>query len=293
MYILGINSVYHESCACLLKDGVVLIAVEEERFNRIKHGKEARTDNPWELPINAINSCLSEANISIKDIDHIAYSTDPSYIEERTRELKEKGIMSHWTSWEEQETMLANLTKVPKEISKLGFSGKFHWVRHHLSHAASTYHASPFDDSAILVIDGIGDDSDTGAEFYGSNNSITEVANYSFPNSIGFLWEYISLFLGFSLYDAAKVMGLASYGDSSIYRSVLNDIVVLRPNGGFDINNTLLKFEHIVYYPPKANFSQMEKMVGFKQRSPSEPLLDHHKHLAAALQTTQISWSRT
>jgi carbamoyltransferase len=285
MYILGINSVYHESCACLLKDGQILMAVEEERFNRVKHGKEARTDNPWEIPHNSINSCLNEAGISIKDIDHVAYSTSPIYIRKRIEELKQKKIMSHWTSWEEQEKMLTNLAKVPKEITKLGFEGEFHWVRHHLCHAASAYYASPFDNAAILIIDGIGDDSDTGAEFYGMNNKINEVVNYSFPDSIGFLWEYFSLFLGFSLYDAAKVMGLASYGDSTIYQKIFQNIIALNSNGEFSINNKLLKFEDIVYYPARANFSQIEKLFGFKQRQPDEPLLDKHKNLAAALQT--------
>ena len=239
-----------------------------------------------EIGVTDSGYCLKKADIDIKDVHHIAYSTSPAYIRKRTEELKQQGIMSHWTSWEEQERMLNNLLRVPDEVNKLGFEGNFHWVRHHLCHAASAYHASPFDDAAILIIDGIGDDADTGAEFHGTENIIKEVANYSFPNSIGFLWEYFSLFLGFSLYDAAKVMGLASYGDRAVYSQFFSNVVYLQSNGEFAINNELLKFEEIVYYPPMANFSELKKILGFGQRQHGEPLLKQHKNMAAALQET-------
>ncbi len=284
VYILGINSVYHESSACLLQDGKLIAVVEEERFNRIKHGKEARVDTPHELPIHSIRHCLDRAGISIKDVHYVGYSTNPKYIESRVASLRQNGIMSHWTSWADQETMLHTLALVPDQVRKLGFEGEFRWVGHHLSHAASAFYASPFEDAAVLVIDGIGDDTDTAACFHGVNNKLHSLYTVSYPHSVGFLWELLSLFLGFSLYDAAKIMGLASYGRPERYSGVLDQLIRLTDEGQFELDNDLLCFEKIVYYPPSADFTNLERLFGIKARQPSAPLTQQHQDIAAALQ---------
>jgi carbamoyltransferase len=158
------------------------------------------------------------------------------------------------------------------------------WVGHHLSHAASTFYASPFDDAAILVIDGIGDDSDTAAYFHGVGKEIRTLQTISFPHSLGFLWELLSLFLGFSLYDAAKIMGLASYGDPRRYAHVLEKLVRPVVDGKFELDNDLLRLEKIVYYPPSADFTCLEELFGLKARHPHEELTQAHRDIAAALQ---------
>ena len=283
MYILGINSVYHESSACLLKDGKIVAAVEEERFNRIKHGKEARTDNPHELPQNAIRYCLQAGNIGMADVDYVGYSTDPQQIA-RTSTLREQGIMSHWTNWDDQAQMLEMLPLVPLEVRKLGFEGEFKWVGHHLSHAASAFYASPFQEAAVLAIDGIGDDIDTAASFHGVNNQLSTLQNIPYPHSLGFLWELHSMFLGFSVYDAAKIMGLASYGNPNRFAEAFEQIVQLTPNGQFELNNDLLRFEEIIYYPSSGYYAGLENLFGVKARKRDEEITQAHQDVAAALQ---------
>jgi len=284
MYILGINSVYHESSACLLKDGKIVAVVEEERFNRVKHGKEARADNPHELPHHSIRHCLDVAGIEFADVGYVGYSTNPHYIASRTASLRDKGIMSHWTNWEDQERMLEKLAFVPDELRKMGFAGELMWVGHHLAHAASAFYASPFQEAAILVIDGIGDDSDTAAYYHGTGNQIRSLQTISFPHSLGFLWEIISLFLGFSLYDAAKIMGLASYGNPTRHYGVLDKLVRFTADGKFELDNDLLRFEKIVYYPPSADFMCLENLFEIQARQPNDDLTEVHHDIAAALQ---------
>lgn len=284
MYILGINSVYHESSACLLENGKLVAVVEEERFNRIKHGKEARVDNPHELPQQSIRHCLKTAGITMADVSYVGYSTNPHYIATRAASLRQQGLMSHWTSWEDQEKMLRSLAFVPDELRKLGFTGEFMWIGHHLAHAASAFYASPFQEAAILVIDGIGDDTDTAAYFHGVNNKIRTLQAVSYPHSLGFLWELISLFLGFSLYDAAKIMGLASYGDPARYAHVFEQLLRPTADGKFELDNDILRFEKIVYYPASADFSGVERLLGIKARHPQDELTRDHQDIAAALQ---------
>ncbi len=286
MYILGINCVYHESSACLLENGKLVAVVEEERFNRVKHGKEARVDNPHELPVRSIRHCLETAGIGMADVSYVGYSTNPQYISTRAANLRAQGIMSHWTSWEDQQKMLNSLSYVPDEMRKLGFKGEFMWVGHHLAHGASAFYASPFQDAAILVIDGIGDDTDTAAYFHGVGNEIRPLQTISYPHSLGFLWELVSLYLGFSLYDAAKIMGLASYGDPGRYARLFEQLVRPTTDGKFELDNDLLHFEKIVYYPPSADFSGLERLFGVKPRHPSDALTQVHQDIAAALQQT-------
>lgn len=284
MYILGINAVYHESSACLLKDGKLVAVVEEERFNRIKHGKEARVDNPHELPEQSIRHCLASAGIGLEQVEYVGYSTDPQQIATRTAIQRQKGIMSHWTSWEDQEKLLDRLTLAPEALRRLGFEGEFCWVGHHLAHAASAFYASPFQEAAILALDGIGDDTATAEYFHGVHNKIGSLQTIAYPHSLGFLWELVSLYLGFSLYDAAKIMGLASYGNPERYVDAFAQLIRPTCDGKFKVDNDCLRFEKIVYYPPAADFTCLEQLFGLKPRKRDEALTQAHQDLAAALQ---------
>ncbi|MEU9076786.1 carbamoyltransferase [Kitasatospora sp. NPDC004745] len=280
MYILGINSVYHESSACLLKDGAVVAAAEEERFNRVKHGKEARADNPDELPMNAIGFCLERAGITMADVDHVTCAADPDEI----RAVLDGGLPSPWDSVEKQSLFLATLPNIPKKFAELGFVGEFHWVAHHTAHGASTYFASAFQDAAVLVVDALGDDAYSTRLYHGKGAKLDCVQSVRYPASIGYLWELVSVFLGFGVYDAAKVMGLAAYGDPQRFAAAFDRLAWTTEDGGFDMRQDLLKFSDILYYPPSADTSGLESVLGVAPRERDDELQDVHHDIAAALQ---------
>lgn len=269
MYILGINSVFHESSACLLKDGKVLVAVEEERFNRIKRGKLVN-DNADDLPLNSIRYCLGVAGIALSDIEHIGYSFDPS-------------IKSPLTANIFIDEFYQAIAQVPGKLQDMGFKGEFHWIGHHTAHAASAFYVSPFADAAILVIDGIGEQGST-SFFSGKNNKIELLQEVLYPNSLGFLWELTSMFIGFDIYDAAKVMGLASYGNPERYAEQLQQIVHILPQGQFTTDKDILNFDKMTYCPPGGYFDGLAQVFGVPQRKPTEPITDIHHDIAAALQ---------
>ena len=178
MNILGINAVYHESSAALLVDGRVVAACEEERINRVKHAKQARADNPHELPEQAIRFCLDYAGLQASEIDRVAYSFDPG--------VRRAEFHSDWWPDSHMEVeFLRYLGEVGAAASrilrrKLGRAVKF--VPHHLAHAASAYYPSGFDPSAILVIDGIGEAAcSTLARGEGSRIETVEAWSYPTP----------------------------------------------------------------------------------------------------------------
>ena len=147
--VLGINSVYHESAAALLVDGTLVAAVEEERLNRIKHGKQAEFDNPHQLPERAIRFCLNYAGLTASDIGHVAYSFDPK--------LRRTRYRAEWWDPRLEETFRLRLGQVRGAIVELlgrSLGQRLHFVPHHLAHAASAYFPSGFDHAAILTIDG-------------------------------------------------------------------------------------------------------------------------------------------
>jgi carbamoyltransferase len=220
MNILGVNSVFHESSAALVVDGKVVAACEEERFSRVKHGKEAHVDNPHVMPEQAIRYCLDVAKLKPADIDKVAYSFNPK--------LRADHFRAEW--WPEpalEAVFLDHLAKVEDAVSavmgrKIGKSLQF--VPHHLAHAASAYYPSGFDKAAILVVDGIGE-ADCSMLAKGDGQRIEILETFRFPHSLGFVWEHLSAYLGFSSYDASKVMGLAAYGDPEVYRKEFASIV--------------------------------------------------------------------
>ena len=158
-YILGINTTYHELSACLLKDGQLVAAVEEERFTRIKHGKPALVSNPDVLPKQAIDFCLEKTGITFAEIDQIGISFCPK------DRLKNIGVDKYftegdWGSKSGEELFYEKIMTVPKllsEYAEVDLTDKIVWVPHHISHAGSAYYVSPFKESAVLSIDGIGE----------------------------------------------------------------------------------------------------------------------------------------
>jgi carbamoyltransferase len=267
--VLGINSVYHESAAALLVDGELVAAVEEERFNRIKRGKEASWDNPHQLPERAIRFCLKHAGLTVRDIDHVAYSFDPK--------LRARRYRAEWWEPQVEETFRLRLGQVSSAVEEfLGRSlgQRFHFVPHHLAHAASAYFPSGFDRAAILTMDGIGESAGSSlAKAVGSR--IQHVETFEYPHSIGFVWEEFTEYLGFSRLDASKAMGLAAYGNPEVFRQQFESI--LRA----DKENYGVAQDILGIRPEK--YPKMEAMFG-PFREPDDEFLPRHGDIAAALQ---------
>jgi carbamoyltransferase len=210
MNILGINSAYHESAACLLSNGKIVAAVEEERFTRRKHAKSARVDNPDQLPLEAIRYCLDAARISMGEVDYIGYSLDPKKRLEN-QHFKDLVAEKGWGSADGENEFYRKLCTIPHKFREMGFDGKFLWINHHLCHAASAYYVSPFNEAAVISTDGIGETS-SAAFGIGRGNTLRMLQKIVYPASLGFLWEKIAKFIGFSEWDACKVMSLTSAG---------------------------------------------------------------------------------
>lgn len=188
MFILGLNSAYHESSACLVKDGQIVAAVEEERLSRVKHAKEARVDNPDELPVNAIDFCLKQAGIPFKEVDWIGYSFQPD-LRLKNLEVKEQVIEGDWGSQSGEALFYERMKTIPQKLSQLAdmdMSPKFQWIAHHICHAASAYLVSPFKESAILSVDGSGEFTTTWLG-QGQEHHIRVIREIEYPNSLGFL----------------------------------------------------------------------------------------------------------
>ncbi|MBP0018882.1 MAG: carbamoyl transferase [Cyanobacteria bacterium SBLK] len=287
-YILGINGVYHESAACLLEDGQIIAAVEEERFTRVKHTKPARVDNPDVLPVNAIAFCLRSANITWNDINFIGYSFEPKKrIEQESPSLPEtpttiKGLKEGgWGTKAGEDLFLNKLKDVPHKLSQFARSNivdKFFWLPHHLCHAGSAYFVSPYSEAAVLVVDGLGE-IDTTILYRGKDNILSEIVSIAYPNSLGFLWEKMSVLMGFTQYDATKIMGLAAYGKEEQKYADRFKAFVKVGEQGFTINPTILQDNDLT-----DDCSELENLFGFRKRNPSEKLEQHHVDTAFALQ---------
>jgi carbamoyltransferase len=267
--ILGINSVYHESAAALLVDGELVAAVEEERFNRIKHGKAADFDNPHQFPERAIRFCLNHAGLTAGDIDHVAYSFDPR--------LRRKQYRAEWWDPRFEETFRLRLGQVPGVADELlgrSLGPRFHFVPHHLAHAASAYFPSGFDRAAILTIDGIGEVAgSTLAKAAGQRIQTVETIDY--PHSLGFLWEVMSSYLGFSNYDASKLMGLAAYGNPEVFRRQFQSLLRVGKED-YAVDPDVIGFQ-------LAKFDKLESLFGPARWLDAE-ILPRHADIAAALQ---------
>ena len=288
MYILGVNAYHAGASACLIDDGILVAAAEEERFKRVKY---------WAgFPVEAIRYCLTEAGITPYDVDHIGISRNPS------AHLLKKILftLSGRSSFNLIRNRLANAAKVrdPKTafIEDLGVKvaslrAEFHHIEHHQAHMASAFFVSPFQDAAILSIDGMGDFVST-MWGIGRGNRLELSGAINFPHSLGWLYTAVSQWLGFPKYgDEGKVMGLAPYG-KPVYLDKFNDIVRIQQDGTFDLN--------MDYFALDAKGSTMSWNDGapeldtlFSQefverfgtpRQPRSEITEHHKNVAASLQ---------
>ncbi|MBI3599216.1 MAG: carbamoyltransferase [Nitrospinae bacterium] len=230
MYILGISCYYHDSAACLLKDGEIIAAAQEERFTRKKHD--------FHFPHNAIKYCLSEARVGINDINFVGFYDKPFVKFERILEtylsVAPAGIRSFIQAmplWIHQKLWIPQL--IQKELC---YTGEIIFTEHHESHAASAFFPSPFEDAAILTADGVGEWTTTSMGV-GKGNKITITDEIKFPHSLGLLYSAFTYYCGFKVNSGEyKLMGAAPFGEPKYVDLIMNELIDLKEDGSFKLN---------------------------------------------------------
>jgi carbamoyltransferase len=253
-HILGINAAFHDSSACLVRDGVVVAAAEEERFARIKHGKRATPYQAHALPFHAIDYCLQAGGVTLADVDDVAYSFDPFLLTNGTAEKRftlphdtdEARAGGGYDPWDT--IFLAGITAAPRMLlddvpfhlrerlsgSADGHRWRFHFVEHHVAHAASAYYPAPFERAAVLTLDGRGECVSTYLGV-GDGLALEKLSEVALPHSLGLLYERVTSHLGFlNSSDEYKVMALASYG-SPRYADRFRSLLRWHVDGGYEI----------------------------------------------------------
>lgn len=272
MIILGISAYYHDSSACILKDGVLTAAVQEERFNRIK--------NCSDFPIQAINFCIQQSNISFADIDYIAFYEQP-YIKFHRIILDylEKFPLSYRAFLKNIPYWLQDRLIIPMIIKKeLGYEGKILFIPHHYSHAASAFLLSPFEEAGIITADGVGEFTTTSFG-KGHSNTINISRQIRYPNSLGLMYSTFTTFLGFKANSGeGTTMALASFGKPDFIEA-FKAFIHIADDGSFQLNNSFFPLNIC----KKMFSSKMEKLLG-KARTADEEITDRHKAIAATLQ---------
>lgn len=239
MYTLGINAAFHDSAASLVKDGTLIAAAEEERFTHIKHGKRPIPFSAYELPFHAIDYCLKEAGIHLKDVDNITYSFDPDINRITVYPGNDELYLSYIRHAPEQlvSGYPHHLQKRFDDITTKDF--EWHFVDHHLAHAASAFICSPYENAAVLTIDGRGENVST-TYYHGKRNHFKKLSEVLIPHSLGLLYEAVTAHLGFlHSSDEYKVMALASYGKPT-FLDEFSSMIHVGKNGTYTIDEYLL-----------------------------------------------------
>ncbi len=286
MIILGINAYHGDSSACLIRDGRLVAAAEEERFRRIKH---------WAgFPSEAIQYCLREAGLGLSAVDHIAVNTDPH------ANMWRRG----WFALTHRPTigLLVNRIRnrqsrpsidqaLSKAFPSAGFTGRVHYIEHHLAHLGSAFLVSPFEDAVVVSVDGLGDFA-SAAWGSGHGARINVDGKVYFPHSLGIFYQAMTQYLGFPHYgDEYKVMGLAPYGEPR-YLPQMRNIVRLQEDGTFRLNMDYFRHhrEKVEYTWNNGEPSvgrlystALEAELG-PSRGEHEALTQHHKDLARSVQ---------
>lgn len=263
--VIGISAFFHDSSCCVLQDGMLKAAAEEERFSRVKADRS--------IPKQALRYCLRETGLSLADIDCIAYYEDP-------RKKLERQL---WSGvWNKTPNLLGQLDPhlVEREIRQtLGYEGPIQYVPHHLSHAASSFFFSGFRESAILTVDGVGEWATT---TYGMGNgtAIDLFEEVHFPDSLGLLYSTITSYLGFGVNDGEyKVMGLAPYG-SPVFADKLRKLIRDDGDGQYSLD-----MQYFAFMTEQHMFTeQLCSLLGRPSRHEDGPMEQFHKDVAKSLQ---------
>ena len=274
MYILGISAFYHDSAACLVEDGEIIAAAQEERFTRKKHDHN--------FPSNAINYCLKEASIDGKSLDLVAFYDKPFLKFERLLEtylsyapIGIKSFIKAMPLWLKEKLWMKEFIK-----DELSYEGKIIFPEHHHSHAASAFYPSPFDEAAILTMDGVGEWTTTSFGI-GKQNNIDLIADIKFPHSLGLLYSAFTYYTGFKVNSGEyKVMGLAPYGEPIYKDLILKELIDVKDDGSFMMN-----MEYFNYCAGLTMTNEkFHKLFNGKPRKPESKLTQKEMDLARSVQ---------
>ena len=274
MNILGISCFYHDSASCLLRDGLIVGAAQEERFSRKKHDPR--------FPARAIKYCLKEGGISVQDLDYVVFYDKPILTFDRLLmsyiSVAPKGLRS----WLEAIPLwLGKKLHVPKVIRKeIGYEKEVLFTEHHESHAASAFYPSPFEEAAILTVDGVGEWA-TASYGFGRNNQISLLRELHFPNSVGLLYSAFTYFTGFRVNSGEyKLMGLAPYGRPRYKDLILSEIVDLKDDGSIALNLAYFDFLGGL----RMTNRRFAKLFGGPPRKPEADITEREMDLASSIQ---------
>jgi carbamoyltransferase len=282
MYILGLSAFYHDSAACIIHDGVIIAAAQEERFTRIKHDPS--------FPVNAILFCLAQANITPSEVDYVVFYEKPYLKFERILEtyfaFAPKGFKSFAKSlplWLKEKLFQKGLIK--KQLSKLfnsteDWGGKLLFSEHHLSHAASAFYPSPFESAAVLTLDGVGEWSTTSLSI-GKRSKLTIIKEIKFPHSLGLLYSSFTYFSGFRVNSGEyKLMGLAPYGRPIYAELIKEKLISIADDGSFRLNMSYFDYPTGLVM---TNFKFNELFDG-PPRKPESEITQREMDIAASIQ---------
>lgn len=274
MNILGISAFYHDSAACLVRDGEIIAAAQEERFTRKKHD--------FSFPLNAIAYCLDEGNLSGTSPDYVAFYDKPFIKFERILEtyltFAPSGIRSFIMAiplWVKQKLWMKEFIK-----KQLNYEGKIIFPEHHESHAASAFFASPFQEAAFLTLDGVGEWATT-SYGVGKNNQISILSEIHFPHSLGLIYSAFTYYTGFKVNSGEyKVMGLAPYGRPKYKDLILSELIDLKEDGSFKLN---MKYFNYCAGLTMTN-RKFDKLFGGPPRKPESNVMQKDMDLARSIQ---------
>jgi carbamoyltransferase len=282
MLVIGISAYYHDSAAALIRDGQIVAAAQEERFSRKKHDSG--------FPHRALEYCLSEAGITLPDVDHIAFYDKPFLKFERLLEtyfafapIGFRSFRKAMPIWLREKLFLKDL--LVKEVSKHGarypWADRFLFCEHHLSHAASAYYPSPFDQAVVLTMDGVGEWTTTSLAL-GEGNRLAIQREINFPHSLGLLYSAFTYYTGFKVNSGEyKVMGLAPYGEPKYAGLIFEHLLDLKEDGSFRLNMDY--FDYCVGLTMTNR--KFDRLFGGPSRQPDrEALTQRHMDLAASVQ---------
>lgn len=288
MKILGISAFYHDSAAALVVDGKIVAAAQEERFTRVKHDSS--------FPVNAIKYCLFSEALDISDLDAVVFYDKPLLKFERLLEtyygFSPKGVASFVTAipvWIKEKLFLKKIIR--DELKKIDGNKSLKinmlFPEHHLSHAASAFYPSPFEEAAILTIDGVGEWA-TASICYGNGNVITNIKELHFPHSVGLLYSAFTYYLGFRVNSGEyKLMGLAPYGIpgsdevNRFIQLIKTELVDIKEDGSVWLNQKYFSYSTGLRM---VNDKKWEKLFGFQRREFEGKIEQHHSNLALAIQ---------
>ena len=274
MNILGISAFYHDSAACLIRDGEIVAAAQEERFTRKKHD--------FSFPENAIDFCLKKGGVKSADLDCVAFYDKPFLKFERILETylayAPQGITSFLQAmplWIKQKLWMKDYIQ-----TELGFQGKIIFPEHHESHAASAFFPSPFQEAAFLTMDGVGEWATT-SYGVGKGNKIEILAEIKFPHSLGLLYSAFTYYTGFKVNSGEyKVMGLAPYGKAVYKDLILKELIDLKEDGSFKLN--MKYFDYCAGL--RMTNSRFDKLFGAPRRKPESRVTQREMDLARSIQ---------